>query len=234
MEGSGADREQIGLPTPSTFAPLTVDAEGWVKALASFGVTRAVLVVSHGCGFNTFPSRTAFPEFAFEYNYSVKHSPWKNGTGDIARDFVTACAKYGIRPGFYHGAMNNAFLNVRSGKVASSWIPGQAIITQDQYTKILLANLRQLWTDYGPLAEVCDGVWYGCSLRWACLGQEWQCTAVDKSAPPIWYSTQRAETYCEGNTIQYTGHYKYSGFHALRTCGRNIMLCGKYFIPLNV
>jgi hypothetical protein len=35
------------------------------------------------------------------------------GNGDIAKLFIAACKKYGIRPGFYHGAMNNAFLNVQ-------------------------------------------------------------------------------------------------------------------------
>eukprot|EP00035_Acanthoeca_spectabilis_P038765 m.55999 g.55999 ORF g.55999 m.55999 type:complete len:711 (+) comp9286_c0_seq2:153-2285(+) len=144
----------ISLPPPSTFAPQNVDVESWVKALASFGARRAVLVVSHGCGFNTFPSNTAFPEFDFVYNYSVKSSPWMGGKGDIAKLFVDACRSFGIQPGFYHGAMNNAFLNVRSGKVGTEWIPGQARITQDQYTQVLLANLRQLWTDYGPLTEV--------------------------------------------------------------------------------
>jgi alpha-L-fucosidase len=51
--------------------------------------------------------------------------------------------------------MNNAFLNVHSGKVADgrscSFCPD---ITQEQYEQVLLANLRQLWTDYGELAEV--------------------------------------------------------------------------------
>jgi alpha-L-fucosidase len=147
-------RSGISVPPPQTFNPPTVDADGWVKALKSFGAQRAVLVVSHGCGFNTFPSATKFPEFNFEYNYSVKNSPWKGGKGDIAADFIAACKKYDIRPGFYHGAMNNAFLNVRSGKVGSTTIPGQAKVTQAQYTQILLANLKQLWTSYGPLAEV--------------------------------------------------------------------------------
>jgi len=143
------------VPPAATFAPTDVDATSWVKALVSFGARRAVLVVSHGCGFNTFPSRTAFPEFGFEYNYTVAHSPWKNGKGDVAAEFVAACKKYGVRPGFYHNAMNNAYLNVQGGKVrtgrACSFCPD---ITQDQYTKILLANLRQLWTDYGDLSEV--------------------------------------------------------------------------------
>ena len=32
------------VPPPSTFAPTTVDVDSWVKALASFGAARAVLV----------------------------------------------------------------------------------------------------------------------------------------------------------------------------------------------
>merc|ERR1712226_320375 len=39
---------------------------------------------------------------------------------------------------------------VQNGR-ACSFCPD---ITQVQYTKVLLANLRQLWTDYGSLAEV--------------------------------------------------------------------------------
>ena len=54
----------------------------------------------------------------------------------------------GIKPGFYHGAMNNAFLGVHSGRAQrpTSMGPYMPGVTQDQYTKILLANLRQLWT----------------------------------------------------------------------------------------
>ena len=73
------------VPPPSTFAPTHVDVDSWIKALASFGAARAVLVVSHGCGFNTFPSRTKFPEFQFEYNYTVANSGWTTGSGDVAK-----------------------------------------------------------------------------------------------------------------------------------------------------
>ena len=67
------------------------------------------------------------------------------GKGDIAAMFIASYKKYGIHPGFYHGAMNNTFLNVIKGTVQPGVSgPGGADITQDQYTKILLANLRQL------------------------------------------------------------------------------------------
>eukprot|EP01052_Picozoa_sp_SAG31_P048114 SAG31_NODE_9923_length_1209_cov_1.507207_2_plen_173_part_00 len=142
-------------PLKGGLSPAALKASSARKDTERSVYTHGRLVVSHGCGFNTFPSRTAFPEFDFVYNYSVASSPWKGGKGDIAKEFVEACHKHGIRPGFYHGSVNNAFLNLRGGKVGKpTGIPGQAIVTQEQYYKILLANLRQLWTDYGPLAEV--------------------------------------------------------------------------------
>jgi hypothetical protein len=167
-EGSAAvvDNNELNtddeLPPPETFSPEEIDVEGWLDALSSFGCQRAVLVVSHGCGFNTFPSRTSFPEFNFEYNYSIASvTHYLNGTADIAKDFVEGCRSRGIVPGFYHGAMNNYFLNVASGLVqpGETLVPGMANVTQDQYTQILLANLRQLWTDYGELGEVCLCGW---------------------------------------------------------------------------
>jgi len=144
----------LTVPPPETFAPTNVDVDSWMTALKSANIKHAVLVVSHGCGYNTFPTQTEIPDFG-TYNYTIAQSPWKSGKGDIAAEFVAACRKNGIRPGFYYGAMNNAFLNVHTGKMRD----GRACdscpdITQDQYTEVLLGNLRQLWTDYGELAEV--------------------------------------------------------------------------------
>ena len=148
VDGSVDQTSGIKLPPASTFAPTDVEPEQWIKALVSAGVKRAVLVVSHGCGFNTFPSRTNLTLSDgrhFVYNYSIAHSPWMDGKGDIARMFVDACRKHGIRPGFYHGSVNNAFLNVHSAKVGSpTGILGQAVLTEDDYFRVLLANLRQV------------------------------------------------------------------------------------------
>lgn len=193
--GIGADDDTdgasgISLPSPSTFAPTNVEPEQWVAALVSAGVKRAVLVVSHGCGFNTFPSRTNLTLSDgrhFQYNYSVANSPWMDGKGDIARLFVDACRKHGIRPGFYHGSVNNAFLNVHSGHVGTRHIPGQAVLTQEEYYQVLLANLRQLWTDYGPLAEVWfdGGVPEGVATALWALHQELQPDAVAFQGPLV-------------------------------------------------
>ena len=68
---------------------------------------------------------------------------------------MDSCRKYGIKPGFYTGDMYNAYLNVINGVPGPSTVmPGQVFVTPAQYSKILLANMRQMWTDYGPLGEI--------------------------------------------------------------------------------
>lgn len=214
LEGNAPAEGGVLVPPPETFAPTNVDAEAWVKGLKSVGITRAVLVVSHGCGYNTFPSKTAFPDFDFEYNYSVAHSPWKDGQGDVAAEFVAACRKHGVRPGFYHGTVNNAFLNVQHGRVK----PGRACsfcpdITQDQYKRVLLANLRQLWSDYGELAEVWfdGGLPAGYSDDLAALLQELQPNAAAFQGPGPngirWAGTESGHVkYPFWSTVDSSGH----------------------------
>eukprot|EP00756_Hemistasia_phaeocysticola_P055091 Hpha_TRINITY_DN31003_c0_g1::TRINITY_DN31003_c0_g1_i1::g.64008::m.64008 len=57
LEGSALNARSVylSLPPPETFAPTNVNVEQWIQAIQSHGSKRAVLVVSHGCGFNTFP-----------------------------------------------------------------------------------------------------------------------------------------------------------------------------------
>jgi hypothetical protein len=115
-------------------------------------------------------------------------SPRLLSAQDIAAEFVVACEQHGIRPGFYHGSVNNAFLNLQGGKIgAPTGIPGQAVITQTDYENILLANLRQLWTDYGELAEVWfdGGIPAGFSSKLWALHQELQPNAVAFQGPTV-------------------------------------------------
>ena len=82
--------------------------------------------------------------------------------------------------------MNNAFLNVVGGKVRSGrscdWCPD---ITQDQYTQVLLAQLRQLWSSYGKISEVWfdGGFPEGTKDKVTALQQELQPDAVGFRGP---------------------------------------------------
>ena len=67
---------------------------GRAESFEAFGVREAVLVAKHGCGYVTWPSKATLPDGS-EYNYSVAHSTWRGGKGDVLGDFKTSCLKKG-------------------------------------------------------------------------------------------------------------------------------------------
>ncbi len=89
------NRDWDGLPMElSTFNPTALDCGQWIKAIKKAGARYAVLTTKHHDGFTLWPSSfTAF---------SVKNTPWKNGQGDVVREFVDACRENGIKPGLYY------------------------------------------------------------------------------------------------------------------------------------
>ena len=198
---NNAKPDYIYLPKGDVFNPTNLDVEQWIVALKTAGVKHAVLTLSHGCGYALYPTNTAFPSFNFTYAYNIRESPYKGGKGDIAREFVDSCRRHGIRPGFYNGVMNNAYLNVVRGvAIQKKAYEGQVIVTQDQYTQIILANLRQQWTDYGELAEVWFDGGYpkGAEAQIAALFKELQPTCVafggpaDQQNDARWVGTETA------------------------------------------
>ena len=69
--------------------------------------TFAILTATHETGFALYQS---------DVNpYSMKALNFQDGKGDIVRDFVNSCRKYGIKPGIYLGTRWNSFFGVHSG-----------------------------------------------------------------------------------------------------------------------
>ncbi len=78
----------------SGFNPKNLDCEQWVTTAKKAGMQYAILVCKHHDGFANWPS---------EYTeYSVKNSPWKDGKGDVVREFVAACRKHDLKVGLYY------------------------------------------------------------------------------------------------------------------------------------
>lgn len=83
-----------GKEKPAIFNPVGLDANQWVAAAAEAGVSLMILTAKHHDGFCLWPSKYT--------DHSVASSPWKNGRGDVVREFVNAVKAHdGIDVGLY-------------------------------------------------------------------------------------------------------------------------------------
>ena len=158
----GVGEKAEWLPSPDAFNPDKLDVEQWVQAAVAMGAKYAVLTAQHCSGFSMWPT-DIYSETGFNYTYSTKYSKFRSGSYDVVKDFIAACAKYGIEPGIYYSLTDNLYLNSGQGLVHnSSLVPGQANVSQELYGQIVLAQMRELWINYGDLSEI----WFdgGCSV----------------------------------------------------------------------
>ena len=119
----------------SVFDPKELDCEEWIRTVWDAGGKYAVLVCKHHDGFANWPS--AYTE------YSVKNTPFNNGRGDIVREFVDACRKYGIKVGLYYSPAQF----------------GSAELSAKEYDDYFINQIRELLTNYGKI----DYLWFdGC------------------------------------------------------------------------
>lgn len=116
-------------PSASLFDPTTFDAKEWVTELKNAGFRQAVLVAKHENGFCLWPSAYT--------DYSVKSSPWKNGQGDVVREFTDAARAAGMRAGLYVSPVDQHFPS-----------------TSADYESYLRNQLTELLLNYGPIFEL--------------------------------------------------------------------------------
>ncbi len=127
------------LPPLRVFHPSKLNTDQWIASARNAGAAYAVLVAKHGTGFCLWPTRS--------YDYSVAHTPWRNGSGDIVRDFIASCRKFGLRPGIYYNTNLNTYLG--AGPVGVS-----GRVSRESYNRTVLDQLTELWTGYGSLSEI--------------------------------------------------------------------------------
>jgi alpha-L-fucosidase len=109
-----------GRADPQQFNPAA-----WAKAAIDAGFRRVVLSANDGAGFCFWPTATT--------EFSIAHTAWRDGHGDVVREFVDACRAAKLEVGFAVGGYER----------------GHAIPDDT-----LRAKLQELLGRYGPIAEV--------------------------------------------------------------------------------
>ena len=120
-----------GREDPAIFAPTSLDARTWAKTARDAGFRALILTAKHHDGFCLWPTKTT--------THSVVKSPWREGRGDVVREFVDACRAEGLGAGLY----------------LSPWDRNHpAYGDSPRYNDIYADQLTELLTQYGRLNEV--------------------------------------------------------------------------------
>ena len=126
------DREWgTGSEDPAVFNPTDFDAAQWISLLKECGFEMVILTAKHHDGFCLWPTATTA--------HSVAASPWREGKGDVVAEVSRACADAGMKFGFY----------------LSPWdLNAPSYGDSPRYNELYVAQLTELLSNYGPIAEV--------------------------------------------------------------------------------
>lgn len=154
-----------GFASPSEFNPTKLDMDQWLRTAKALGAKYAVLTARHEGGFCLWPSKTT--------DYTIANSPYKDGKGDLVREYIDACHKYDIKVGIYFTASHDAHHTFNPGdKGKVPWGPvGDAVrqknfktigeMGRQKYIALQVEQMRELMTRYGELTYIWCDHWNG-------------------------------------------------------------------------
>ncbi|WP_134089297.1 alpha-L-fucosidase [Olivibacter sp. XZL3] len=116
-----------GDADPAIFNPKNFDAEQIVAAAKAGGFRGIISVAKHHDGFALWPTKTAA--------YNISESPWRNGKGDMVKEFQLAAEKLGMKFGVY----------------CSPWDRNNPAYGSPAYVSIYRNQLKELYSNYGEL-----------------------------------------------------------------------------------
>lgn len=117
----------FGDAEPSLFNPDRFDANQIARAAAAAGFKGLISVAKHHDGFCLWPTATT--------DYNISNSPWKDGEGDMVKEFMQASHDAGMQFGVY----------------LSAWDRNDSRYGTPAYTEAYREQLTELMTGYGDL-----------------------------------------------------------------------------------
>jgi len=123
----------------SAFDPTAFHCGQWADTARQAGAKYIVLTAKHHDGFANWPSKHT--------DFSVAASSWKNGEGDVIREFTDACRRHNIKIGLYYSPAD-------ASRDEST--------DQRAYDEYFMGQVSELLTDYGEI----DILWFdGCGSQ---------------------------------------------------------------------
>lgn len=116
-----------GDEDPNLVHPTQFDAKQIVGAAKAGGFKGIIVVAKHHDGLCLWPTQTT--------PHNISKSKWKNGKGDIIKEYQLACEQLGLKLGLY----------------CSPWDRNNPEYGKPAYLEIYRNQLRELYSNYGPL-----------------------------------------------------------------------------------
>lgn len=179
---------------PNLFKPTNLDTEQWIAAAKAMGARYAIFTATHFNGFLQWQSDL--------YSYGLKQTKWRDGKGDIVRDFIDSCRRNNIKPGLYLSCHRNTYWEVDGHRV--NWGKGDDKEAQDKFNRICEKMVEELCSRYGELFQI----WFDAGVKTPEEGGPDMLPIVDKYQPDMvfYHSIQRAEHRWIGNENGVAGY----------------------------
>lgn len=116
-----------GDASPEIFNPPNFDADQIASAAKAGGFKGLIVVAKHHDGFCLWPTKTT--------EYNISKSPWREGKGDMVKEFEEATRRQGMQFGVY----------------VSAWDRNHPDYGNSKYTDAYREQLRELYSNYGEL-----------------------------------------------------------------------------------
>ncbi len=121
--------------------PVNLNTDQWCEVAQSFGAKQILFVAKHTGGFCWWQTDTS--------EYSIKNTPYKDGTGDVLGELAASCKKYSLKLGVYVYPGDDQW-GAGIGSGGRTKDPAK----QEAYNQILRQQWTEVLTRYGEISEI--------------------------------------------------------------------------------